>query len=498
MGMRPLSEKHPITQRFRQNLTQFNVGAAHGAVDIGAPIGSKVVAPEDGVVVFDGWAWDLPGGPNDWLARFYQIKPARGDTRSGGGILTIFRNSAGSHWVLAHANRSLFNIGDRVRKGQIIQDAGTTGSSTGPHSHIALLPPNPNYANGYFGGIDPEPYMQERYNPLTDVEERKTTAHGYMDGIDSSDFQPAEIVTRVAADFVIVKTSEGIGWEAKNWRRHLADARRLGRKVGVYHYARPQNDAAREADYFYNTVKSADSRDLFWVLDWEEPAYYANTAWASRFMARIDELTGKTAGLYANTAALNGGVWSSKDKGRPLWRAFPVLSGTGYATSFNLPAAPAGWARLVMDQYSFHGRLPGYTGDLDLNVYYGGITQWGAVGSASSKKEWSDMATEKQIEDAAYRGALRAAQRELTYKRPKLNGAGGSVSLQDEVMSLAGNFAEIRGNLRALIAAVSPSTLEPLIRSNITPGSDVDAAELAHHLAPALLRAVLNLEQNGA
>ena len=96
MGMRPLAEVHRITQRYAQDLTQFNAGARHGAVDIGAPIGSKVVAPEDGVVVFDGWAWDLPGGPNDWLARFYQLKPARGDTRTGGGILTIFRNAAGS------------------------------------------------------------------------------------------------------------------------------------------------------------------------------------------------------------------------------------------------------------------------------------------------------------------------------------------------------------------------------------------------------------------
>lgn len=169
MAMRPVPEMYPVTQRFRDNATIYNYGAHHGAIDYGVPMNTPLLAPEDGVVVFDGWAWDLPGGPYDWAARFFQIKPARGDTKTGGGIMTIIRNAAGSHWIIAHANRSLLNAGDVVREGQFIQETGTTGSSTGPHSHVALIAPNPDWGNGAFGGIDPEPYLTEKYAPLTYV-----------------------------------------------------------------------------------------------------------------------------------------------------------------------------------------------------------------------------------------------------------------------------------------------------------------------------------------
>lgn len=166
-SMRPAPEMYPITQRYRQNATAFNAAGMHGALDYGVPPGTPLVAPDDGVVIFDGWAWDLPGGPNDWHLRWYLIKPARGDTKGGGGIITIFRNSAGSYWGLAHASQSFFNVGDRVKAGQVIQNSGNTGISTGPHSHVNLWPANPNWANGAFGAIDPEPWITRPYSPLT-------------------------------------------------------------------------------------------------------------------------------------------------------------------------------------------------------------------------------------------------------------------------------------------------------------------------------------------
>lgn len=178
MAMRPVPELYPVTQNFYADATAYNYGAGHGAIDYGVPIGTPLLAPEDGVVVFDGWAWDLPGGPYDWGARFYQIKPDRGDTRTGGGIMTIIRNAAGSHWVIAHANKSLLNAGDRVHAGDLIQETGTTGSSTGPHSHVSLIPPGPDWGNGYFGAVDPSPYLTEPYRPRTYVAWQGSPTHG--------------------------------------------------------------------------------------------------------------------------------------------------------------------------------------------------------------------------------------------------------------------------------------------------------------------------------
>ena len=168
-AMRPAPEMYPQTQGYREDKTQYNVGNVHGAIDIGAPIGTPLVAPEDGTVVFDGWSWDLPGGPNDYHLRWYLIKPPVGRVKEGAGIVTVFQNMVGSTWYLAHANESFFKKGDRIRKGQHIQNSGNTGFSTGPHTHIGLLPKNPNWQNGAFGHIDPAPYIREKYAPISAV-----------------------------------------------------------------------------------------------------------------------------------------------------------------------------------------------------------------------------------------------------------------------------------------------------------------------------------------
>ena len=166
-AMRPVPGMYPITQRFSDNATIYNYGAGHGAIDYGVPVGTPVLAPEDGVVGHADWAWNLPGGPNDWAARDYQIKPAPGDTRTGGGIMVSITNSAGSRWWLCHLSKTDLNPGDRVRRGQIIGYSGNTGSSTGPHLHVSLLPAAPNWGNGFFGAIDPAPYITAAYSPLT-------------------------------------------------------------------------------------------------------------------------------------------------------------------------------------------------------------------------------------------------------------------------------------------------------------------------------------------
>lgn len=166
-AMRPVPGMYPVTQRFSDNATIYNYGAGHGAIDYGVPVGTPILAPEDGVVGHADWAWNLPGGANDWAARDYQIKPAPGDTRTGGGIMVSIINSAGSRWWLCHLSKTDLNRGDRVRRGQIIGYSGNTGSSTGPHLHVSLLPAAPNWGNGFFGAIDPAPYITAAYSPLT-------------------------------------------------------------------------------------------------------------------------------------------------------------------------------------------------------------------------------------------------------------------------------------------------------------------------------------------
>lgn len=168
-SMRPVPAMYPVSQVFAGTFsTQFSGSGVHGAVDFATPTGTPVVAPDDGVIVHADWAWNLPGGPNDWAPRWYQLKPAVGDTRGGGGIMTVLRNDAGSHWLFAHlSSNDEAPKGRRVKRGDIIGKTGNTGTSTGAHLHLSLIPPNPVYTSYSWGAIDPLPWLTIPFQPNT-------------------------------------------------------------------------------------------------------------------------------------------------------------------------------------------------------------------------------------------------------------------------------------------------------------------------------------------
>lgn len=85
----------------------------HPGIDIAANMGMPVVATADGEVVQSGWS----GG----YGNIVQID-------HGNGIATIY----------GHNSRVIVNVGQSVRKGQVISYAGSTGKSTGPHVHYEI------------------------------------------------------------------------------------------------------------------------------------------------------------------------------------------------------------------------------------------------------------------------------------------------------------------------------------------------------------------------
>jgi len=81
----------------------------HFGVDIAAPVGTKVVAPADGIVTL-----------------------AHPDMYFSGGTLIIDHGHRLSSSFL-HLSRIFVKVGQRVKKGDVIAEVGATGRVTGPH-----------------------------------------------------------------------------------------------------------------------------------------------------------------------------------------------------------------------------------------------------------------------------------------------------------------------------------------------------------------------------
>ncbi len=89
----------------------------HPGIDIGAPKGTPIYAADSGYVVTAGW----------------DPEPV-----SYGFMILI---NHGNGFVTRYGHLSAFNVqvGDSVKKGQIIGRVGSTGNSTGPHLHFEII-----------------------------------------------------------------------------------------------------------------------------------------------------------------------------------------------------------------------------------------------------------------------------------------------------------------------------------------------------------------------
>jgi murein DD-endopeptidase MepM/ murein hydrolase activator NlpD len=85
----------------------------HKGLDIGGQIGSEVLAPADGVVIFTG-------------------------VRGGYGNTIVIDHGFGLQTHYAHLSRIRVRIGDHVQRGDVIAEVGSTGRSTGPHLHYEV------------------------------------------------------------------------------------------------------------------------------------------------------------------------------------------------------------------------------------------------------------------------------------------------------------------------------------------------------------------------
>ena len=192
------------------------------------------------------------------------------------------------------------------------------------------------------------------------------SAPQHAHGIDISSHQAGLNVAALWADFVIVKATEDDDYVNPYMVSQANATLGASKRLGFYHFARP-GDAAAQARYFVSAVGSLRGKATLW-LDWEADAVAQGPGWANTFLDTVRSLTGSTPGIYMNGSALNGYDWSAVASQYPLWYAGgPDYS--DYGSSYSDPAVPnvSYWGAPLIHQYTEDGRLPGYSGTLDLN-----------------------------------------------------------------------------------------------------------------------------------
>ncbi len=85
----------------------------HKGLDIGGQTGMDIRAPADGIVIYAAH-------------------------RGGYGQTVVLHHGFGLQTHFAHLSRFRVHIGDRIRRGQVIAEMGSTGKSTGPHLHYEV------------------------------------------------------------------------------------------------------------------------------------------------------------------------------------------------------------------------------------------------------------------------------------------------------------------------------------------------------------------------
>jgi murein DD-endopeptidase MepM/ murein hydrolase activator NlpD len=128
----PVPSSHLVTSDFGPRGNGF-----HAGIDIGAPIGTSIVAVDNGVVLYSG-------------------------TASGFGHWVVIKHSDGLMSVYGHmyGDGIFVSVGQEVKRGQVIAVVGADGQSTGPHLHFAV-------ATGITGNqmnyIDPRPFLNNEH-----------------------------------------------------------------------------------------------------------------------------------------------------------------------------------------------------------------------------------------------------------------------------------------------------------------------------------------------
>jgi|SRR5882724_145052 len=177
------------------------------------------------------------------------------------------------------------------------------------------------------------------------------------------------------ANFAFIKASEGDGFIDPQFSRNQAESRRVGLLRGYYHFARPDlhNAADAEAAFFLQTLGQLQEGEVL-ALDFEV-TYNDSVSWCKIFLDYINANTGVKALVYLNQSLATSFNWQDVvSGGYGLWIA--AYTYDPHTNTFQTGA----WQEATMQQWTDKQQVPGISGDVDGDVFFGDATAFQKYG----------------------------------------------------------------------------------------------------------------------
>lgn len=166
-------------------------------------------------------------------------------------------------------------------------------------------------------------------------------------------------------EFVFVKCTQGTTYVDPKYRENRNAIRSKGLLFGAYHFA-DGTDAVAEADHFIRNVGELQEGEIV-VLDYETKVLKDPASWCLEWLQQVERRVGFKPMLYTYDSFLKTYNWSLvSNNNNGLWAAR-----YGMQTQFPNPLfkpSTGSWPFYAIWQYCSKGKVPGFTGNVDLNT----------------------------------------------------------------------------------------------------------------------------------
>lgn len=261
------------------------------------------------------------------------------------------------------------------------------------NGRLCYLEPEPDKNQGHayrsqIATIDGKTYEFDDYCYATEATDKPG-----LNGVDVASYQSGlRPNTLSSTDFVIVKMTQGTDYINPCAEAQYGDSRADGKLLGAYHYAEGGN-AVKEAQYFLKKLGNRIGECIL-ALDWEgmqNPTFGSgkDVAWCKAWLDEVYRATGVRSFIYMSKSVTNKYNWATVAQYYPLWGAqYANNEKTGYKdTPWTDSAKWGAWGAPTIFQYSSHGDITGYSGNIDINRANLTRAQWTAYATGGKTQE---------------------------------------------------------------------------------------------------------------